>query len=106
MLKFNVVPNLIDNTGGNACYRISKAALNQLTKTMAIDLSKEAPNVKTLAVHPGYVATKMTGYIGNDDMEECMSSLVNVVEVFGTPNAPPSLSNGGYVKWNGEAMAY
>ncbi|KAF9554685.1 NAD(P)-binding protein [Agrocybe pediades] len=98
--------SISDNTGGNACYRVSKAALNQLTKTMAIDLAKTAPNVLTLSVHPGYVATKMTGYFGEDDMEQCMSGLVKVVEDFGTESASPSLSSGGYVKWNGEKMNF
>ncbi|PPQ82819.1 hypothetical protein CVT25_009197 [Psilocybe cyanescens] len=98
--------SIADNTGGNACYRISKCALNQLTKNMAVDFGQIAPNVITLAVHPGYVPTKMTGYVGDDDMETCMTSLVNIVEVFGTPGAPVSLSNGGYVRWNGDKMDY
>lgn len=95
-----------DNVGGNACYRISKAGVNQLTKTMSIDLVKFLDSsVQTLAVHPGYVATKMTGYYGEDDMETCMSSLVDTVLRFGTP-AGHDLPNGGYVRWNGEKMAY
>lgn len=73
---------------------------------MAVDLEKlGTANIKTLAVHPGYVATKMTGYIGEDDMETCMSSLVQVIERFGT-EAGKDLPNGGYVRWNGEVMAY
>lgn len=73
---------------------------------MAMDLATIAPNVITLAVHPGYVPTKMTGYVGNDDMETCMTSLVNIVEMFGTPEARTDLPNGGYVKWNGDKMDY
>jgi NAD(P)-dependent dehydrogenase (short-subunit alcohol dehydrogenase family) len=81
---------LLDNTGGNASYRISKAGVNQLTKTMAMDLTKMGSNVLVLAVHPGHVATKMTH----------MSSLVNVITKFGT------VHDGKYVKWNGVIMAY
>ncbi|KAI1504037.1 NAD(P)-binding protein [Biscogniauxia marginata] len=95
-----------DNVGGNACYRISKAGVNQLTKTMSVDLNKLLnTNILTLAVHPGYVATKMTGFYGEDDMETCMSSLVDTIQRFGTP-AGNGIPNGGYVRWNAEKMAY
>ena len=30
-----------------------------------------------LAVHPGYLPTKMTGFYGTDDMEKCMRGLVS-----------------------------
>jgi NAD(P)-dependent dehydrogenase (short-subunit alcohol dehydrogenase family) len=79
---------------------------------MAVDLDLEkqqsdaaAKEVLALAVHPGYVATKMTGFYGEDDMDTCMSSLVSVVERFGTPDGN-DIPNGGYVRWNGEIMAY
>ncbi|TLD24546.1 NAD(P)-binding protein [Venturia nashicola] len=102
----NISSDFASIAGGNASYRISKAGVNQLTKNMAVDLEKSGKtNIKTLAVHPGYVATKMTGYIGEDDMETCMSSLVKVIERFGT-EAGEDLPNGGYVRWNGEVMAY
>lgn len=97
--------SIADNTGGNACYRISKCALNQLTRTMAIDLGDVASNVHTLAVHPGFVATKMTGFEGKDDMEECMSNLVRLVQNFAS-DTHDTLPNGGYVRWNGERMEY
>ena len=95
-----------DNTGGNASYRISKAAVNQLTKTVAEDIGKLGTmNVRTLAVHPGYVATKMTGFYGEDDMETCMLSLVDLIERFGTEGGR-EIPTGAYVKWNGERMLY
>lgn len=73
---------------------------------MALDLAKKGDNIITLAVHPGYVATKMTGYIGEDDMEICMAGLVGIVEVFGTPDAPKGLVSGAYAKWDGTIMEY
>ncbi|CAA7266133.1 unnamed protein product [Cyclocybe aegerita] len=97
--------SIADNTGGNACYRISKCALNQLTKNAAMDLEKIAPNVKIIAVHPGYVPTKMTGYVGEDDMVKCIQGLGEIVERFGTPGEE-KLPNGGYVRWSGEIMRY
>ncbi|KAK3325072.1 hypothetical protein B0H66DRAFT_547347 [Apodospora peruviana] len=93
--------SIADNTGGNVCYRLSKAGVNQLTKNMAIDLGKLGSKVLTLAVHPGYVATKMTGYYGEDDMETCMSSLVETIERLGK-----DIPTGSYVRWSGDIMAY
>ncbi|KAK3385366.1 hypothetical protein B0H63DRAFT_510199 [Podospora didyma] len=60
-----------DNTGGNACYRISKTGVNQLTKTMAAGLAKLGSKV-------------MTGFYGEDNMEECMNGLADIVARFGT----------------------
>ena len=95
---------MLDNeSGGNLCYRVSKTAVNQLTKTMAVDLAKVGSKTMTLAVHPGYVATKMNDYYGEDDMEECMSSLVDTIEAFGTAEGA-SILNGGYVNWKGIGM--
>ena len=70
---------------------------------MALDLLKMSSTVKTLAVHPGFVATKMNAYYGEDDMDLCMSSLVDTIERFGT-DAGKDIPNGGYVKWDGEIM--
>jgi hypothetical protein len=73
---------------------------------MAMDLGKLGiKNVLTLAVHPGYVPTKMTGFYGEDDMDVCMAGLVKVIERFGT-ELGSDIPNGGYVRWNGEVMRY
>jgi len=46
---------------GSGCYayRASKAAANMITKTMAYDLRDK--NVKVIAIHPGWIKTKMGG---------------------------------------------
>lgn len=73
---------------------------------MAVDFDKLGnKTIRTLAVHPGYLPTKMTGFYGPDDMETCMGSLVGVIERFGTDEGK-DIPNGGYVRWNGEVMAY
>jgi NAD(P)-dependent dehydrogenase (short-subunit alcohol dehydrogenase family) len=88
----------------NACYRISKAGVNQLTKTMAVDLSLES-KVLALAVHPGFLPTRMTGYAGKDEMDSCMNALVETIERLGTAGGR-ELENGGYYRWDGQKMAY
>lgn len=50
--------SISDNTsGGSYGYRMAKAALNMLTKGLSIDL----PNITTVAIHPGWVKTRMGG---------------------------------------------
>ncbi|KAF6822370.1 short chain dehydrogenase [Colletotrichum plurivorum] len=91
-----------DNKGGNISYRISKAGVNQLTKTMAVDLQKAGSRVEALAVHPGWVPTKMAGFYGEDDMDTCMSALVDTMCRFGGESE--GIPNGAYVRWDGEPM--
>lgn len=46
--------------GGSAAYRISKTALNMLTKLTALEL-KDHPNILVNAAAPGWVATELGG---------------------------------------------
>jgi NAD(P)-dependent dehydrogenase (short-subunit alcohol dehydrogenase family) len=55
------VGSISDNrTGGWYGYRASKAALNQLIRTLAIDLSRSHPELICTALHPGTVDTGMS----------------------------------------------
>jgi NAD(P)-dependent dehydrogenase (short-subunit alcohol dehydrogenase family) len=46
--------------GGWYAYRASKAAQNMLTRTLAIELARRAPNVVVVAIHPGTVETALS----------------------------------------------
>jgi len=46
--------------GGWYGYRSSKAALNMLTRTLALELQRRAPNVIRVALHPGTVDTELS----------------------------------------------
>ncbi|MEH6556282.1 MAG: SDR family NAD(P)-dependent oxidoreductase [Oceanicoccus sp.] len=55
------VGSIEDNrSGGWYAYRASKAALNMLIKTAAIELRRRAPNVKLIAFHPGTTDTQLS----------------------------------------------
>lgn len=47
--------------GGWYAYRASKAALNQLVKTASVELKRRKPQAICVALHPGTVATGLTG---------------------------------------------
>jgi NAD(P)-dependent dehydrogenase (short-subunit alcohol dehydrogenase family) len=57
---------LSDMNGGRGAYRVSKAALNALTKTLAWDES----DVKINAMCPGWVRTDMGGSAASKSVEE------------------------------------
>jgi NAD(P)-dependent dehydrogenase (short-subunit alcohol dehydrogenase family) len=47
--------------GGWYAYRAAKAALNQIVKTASIELHRRKPQAICVALHPGTVATGLTG---------------------------------------------
>jgi len=54
------VGSIADNSsGGSYYYRSSKTALNQVVKSLSIDLASQA--LKVVALHPGWVLTEMGG---------------------------------------------
>jgi NAD(P)-dependent dehydrogenase (short-subunit alcohol dehydrogenase family) len=56
------VGSIGDNrSGGWYGYRASKAAQNMLTRTLALELARRAPRVVCVALHPGTVATWLSG---------------------------------------------
>ena len=67
--------SLTDNTSGSHYgYRMSKAAVNMVGRSLAVDLAPKGIAVRLL--HPGYVKTKMTGFNGNwgpdEAAEDCL----------------------------------
>lgn len=55
------VGSISDNrSGGWYSYRASKAALNMLLKTVAIELSRRAKNIKIISFHPGTTDTPLS----------------------------------------------
>lgn len=67
-----------DNTsGGMYGYRVSKAALNMIGKSLAEDLRVQKKTV--LLLHPGFVKTDMTGHQGHISAEESAKGLIKVI---------------------------
>lgn len=73
------VASLSDNSSGNMySYRTSKAALNQILVSAAQNLREQ--EVKTLAVHPGWVQTDMGGKDATFTPEQSVKGIINVAE--------------------------
>jgi NAD(P)-dependent dehydrogenase (short-subunit alcohol dehydrogenase family) len=72
----------IENSNGRwYAYRSSKAALNQLNKTLSAELAAEG--FVCVVLHPGWVRTDMGGAGATYSPEESVSGLVAVIEKLG-----------------------
>lgn len=71
--------SIADNTsGGYYGYRASKAAVNAIGMSLAIDLANN--NIAVALLHPGYVKTRMTGFAGYIGPEEAAKGIHNVMQ--------------------------
>lgn len=67
--------SMADNgSGGHYGYRASKAAVNAIGKSLSVDL-REA-GIAVFLLHPGYVATDMTGHRGDTSPAESAANLI------------------------------
>ena len=86
------------STGTWYAYRSSKAALNQITKTMSAELGKEG--FVCVVVHPGWVRTDMGGAAATYSTEESVSGLLGVIEKLGPAD------NGRFVDFQGKSIPW
>jgi len=64
--------------GGAIAYQCSKAALNMLTKQMAVDL--KPLNIRVISQSPGWVKTDMGGQEGKYQVQDAVSMMLNALE--------------------------
>lgn len=74
--------SMTDNgSGGSYGYRASKAAVNAIGKSLAVDLAPRG--IAVLLLHPGYVATDMVGGKGDVQPAESAAGLVERIDELG-----------------------
>jgi NAD(P)-dependent dehydrogenase (short-subunit alcohol dehydrogenase family) len=73
------------SSGGSTPYRVSKAALNMLTKNQAIEYGQDS--VIVVAVHPGWVRTDMGGSNAHLSPEESVTGMLQVIETLTRDNS-------------------
>jgi NAD(P)-dependent dehydrogenase (short-subunit alcohol dehydrogenase family) len=64
----------LNNSGGSYAYRSSKAGLNMIVKTLAVDLAPR--HISVLALHPGWAATEPGGRV---PVEESVAGMRGVI---------------------------
>lgn len=91
--------SMADNTSGAKYgYRASKAALNAVGKSLAVDLA--ARSIAVAILHPGWVQTDMTRQSGNLTAEEAASDLIARMDALTLENSGTFWhSDGSVLPW-------
>lgn len=102
------VGSIEDNRlGGWYSYRASKAALNQVIRTLAIEVKRTRPEAIALSLHPGTVTTDLSKPFRSDEThaglfapDDAAANLLSVIE-----NAT-SEQSGALLAWDGARIPY
>ncbi len=87
-----------NDSGAYYGYRASKAALNALATSLAIDI--KPLGIAVGLVHPGFVITKMTGFRGEITPQQSAEGYIKLVDKLNLKNS------GGFWHVNGEELVW
>lgn len=88
--------------GGWYSYRASKAALNQLLHSAAVELARTHPQAVVAALHPGTVATRFTEGYGGEKLTPAESATRLLAVLDGLTPA----QSGGFFDHRGETVPW
>lgn len=100
------VGSIGDNrSGGWYSYRASKAALNQLARTAAVELARRSPQALCIALHPGTVATALSAPFAANGLEihrppAAARYLLGVIDQL------TAEASGGFFDWRGQPVPW
>lgn len=102
------VGSITDNRlGGWYSYRASKTALNQLTKTMAIECTRRKMNVSCIMLHPGTVDTDLSAPFQKNVVPEKLFSKERAVkQLLGIIDDTTTESNGKFLAWDKQEIPW
>lgn len=89
--------------GGWYSYRASKAALNQLIRTAAIEVARSHRSAICVALHPGTVATAFTENYRNHATVPAEQAAANLL---GVMDGLSAADTGGFFDWAGKPVAW
>jgi len=100
------VGSISDNRlGGWYSYRASKAALNMMIKTAAIELARRAKNIKLIAFHPGTTDTPLSKpFQKNVPANKLFTSEFVAKQLLGIVEDAPLDQTASYLDWQGEVI--
>jgi NAD(P)-dependent dehydrogenase (short-subunit alcohol dehydrogenase family) len=95
----SLMGSIDDNRSGDAyAYRMSKAALNMATRSMAVDLSGDG--IVAVVLHPGWVQTDMGGPSARTPVDEAVASLIRTIQSLGMDRS------GGFYDKDGQPLPW
>jgi NAD(P)-dependent dehydrogenase (short-subunit alcohol dehydrogenase family) len=89
--------------GGWYSYRASKAALNQLIHTAAIEVARSHRQGICVALHPGTVATAFTEDYRN---HQTVSPSAAAANLLGVMDGLSAADTGGFFDWAGKRVPW
>jgi NAD(P)-dependent dehydrogenase (short-subunit alcohol dehydrogenase family) len=93
--------------GGWYGYRASKAALNMLMKTAALEYSRKSPNTIIALLHPGTTDTRLSAPFQRNVPPEKLFSIERTVNQLWTVlNQLESKDSGQFFSWDGTALPW
>jgi NAD(P)-dependent dehydrogenase (short-subunit alcohol dehydrogenase family) len=91
--------------GGWYSYRASKAALNQIVHTAAIELGRSRPDALCVAIHPGTVATRLSQRFVKAGLE-VQSPETAALRILSVLDTLPRDASGGFFDQHGRPIAW
>ncbi|MDP2214836.1 SDR family NAD(P)-dependent oxidoreductase [Phenylobacterium sp.] len=96
-----------NHLGGWYGYRASKAALNQLIHTLAIELARQRPQAICVALHPGTVDTGLSApFQAGVSAEKLFSPDVAAGRLLAVLEGLTPADSGGFFAWDGQAIPW
>jgi NAD(P)-dependent dehydrogenase (short-subunit alcohol dehydrogenase family) len=102
------VGSIGDNaSGGWYGYRASKAALNMLMKTAAIEYGRKSPNTIIALLHPGTTDTRLSQpFQRNVPPEKLFSTGRTVAQLWAVLNQLEPANSGQFFSWDGTVLPW
>ncbi|UTF61071.1 SDR family NAD(P)-dependent oxidoreductase [Gilvimarinus sp. DA14] len=96
-----------NHLGGWYGYRASKAALNMLVKTAAIELARRHKGICVLALHPGTTRSPLSApFTERVPTQRLYSPEVSAERLFTVLCSSGAESNGEFLHWSGERLPW
>jgi len=96
-----------NNLGGWYSYRASKAALNMMLKTAAIELARRAKNIKVISFHPGTTDTPLSKpFQKNVPASKLFTSVFVAKQLLDIVEKAEIDHTASYLDWQGEKIGW
>ncbi len=93
------VGSIADNRGGGGyLYRSSKTAVNQVVKSLSIDLAERG--ISVISLHPGWVKTDMGGPNAEISAQVSVEGLMRILQSAG------AAQSGQFIEYNGDSIPW
>lgn len=91
--------------GGWYGYRASKAALNQIVRTAAIELARQRPEVVCVALHPGTVASRLSAPFSQNN-PQTRTADESAYDLLRTLDTLTAADSGGFYDYAGKPLPW